>query len=98
MFLYGEAWDFGEVAHNQRGRNASQANLAGCRIGSFNDRLRDGVLGGSPYQSPDAQGFATGLFTAPNGGDGGGRGADEQRATLLHRTDWVRFSLAGLLR
>lgn len=27
IYLYGEAWDFGEVALNQRGRNASQHNL-----------------------------------------------------------------------
>lgn len=38
IYLYGEAWDFGEVAMNQRGRNASQQNLGGSRIGAFNDR------------------------------------------------------------
>jgi pullulanase/glycogen debranching enzyme len=38
MYIYGEAWDFGEVALNQRGRNASQHNLGGSRIGAFNDR------------------------------------------------------------
>lgn len=27
IYVYGEAWDFGEVALNQRGRNASQHNL-----------------------------------------------------------------------
>jgi pullulanase len=27
IYIYGEAWDFGEVALNQRGRNASQHNL-----------------------------------------------------------------------
>jgi len=29
IYIYGEAWDFGEVALNQRGRNASQHNLVG---------------------------------------------------------------------
>lgn len=29
IYVYGEAWDFGEVMCNQRGRNASQMNLAG---------------------------------------------------------------------
>lgn len=29
IYIYGEAWDFGEVAGNQRGRNAAQMNLAG---------------------------------------------------------------------
>lgn len=38
IYIYGEAWDFGEVALNQRGRNASQHNLGGSRLGAFNDR------------------------------------------------------------
>src|SRR5262249_52707124 len=29
IYLYGEGWDFGEVAGNARGVNATQANLAG---------------------------------------------------------------------
>lgn len=29
VYVYGEAWDFGEVAGNQRGRNASQLNIGG---------------------------------------------------------------------
>lgn len=32
-FRYGEGWDFGEVARNGRGVNASQANLYGSGIG-----------------------------------------------------------------
>jgi pullulanase len=46
IYIYGEAWDFGEVALNQRGRNASQHNLGGSRMGAFNDRCADllGVL------------------------------------------------------
>eukprot|EP00878_Enallax_costatus_P010482 GHUV01010944.1.p1 GENE.GHUV01010944.1~~GHUV01010944.1.p1 ORF type:complete len:704 (+),score=164.13 GHUV01010944.1:956-3067(+) len=97
IYIYGEAWDFGEVALNQRGRNASQHNLGGSRIGAFNDRMRDGAMGGSPYQPPDCQGFATGLATDPNGAHHQGS-AQEQLATLLHRTDWVRFALAGNLK
>ena len=38
-----------QVTGNQRGRNASQLNLAGTGIATFNDRLRDAVLGGSPF-------------------------------------------------
>ena len=34
IYLYGEAWDFGEVACNRRGRNASQLNIAGTGIGA----------------------------------------------------------------
>jgi pullulanase/glycogen debranching enzyme len=66
IYLYGESWDFGEVALNARGRNATQHNTGGTRLGSFNDRLRDGALGGSPYHPPDTQGFVTGLYVDPN--------------------------------
>lgn len=59
--------------------------------------MRDGAMGGSPYQPLDTQGFATGLAVAPNGASHQGS-AKEQLATLLHRTDWVRFALAGNLR
>lgn len=97
MYIYGEAWDFGEMAFNQRGRNASQHNLGGSRLGAFNDRMRDGAMGGSPYQPLDSQGFATGLATDPNGSHHQGS-AKEQLANLLHRTDWVRFTLAGNLK
>ncbi len=55
-----------QVACNQRGRNASQLNIGGMRLGSFNDRFRDALMGGSPFASPRYQGFATGLATAPN--------------------------------
>ena len=41
MYVYGEAWDFGEMALNARGRNASQHNLGGSRLGAFNDRCVD---------------------------------------------------------
>lgn len=33
IVVYGEAWDFGEVACNQRGRNASQLNIGGTGLG-----------------------------------------------------------------
>lgn len=34
IYLYGEAWDFGEVACNQRGRNACQVNISGTGLGT----------------------------------------------------------------
>ncbi len=49
IYLYGEGWDFGEVAYGARGLNATQANLAGTGIGTFNDRMRDAVRGGSAF-------------------------------------------------
>lgn len=99
IYLYGEGWDFGEVADNARGVNATQFNLAGTGIGTFNDRLRDAVRGGGPFDSGLAllsrQGFITGLGTLPN------RvlriapaGLAEEAA---HNADLIRIGLAGNL-
>ncbi len=57
---------FRQVACNQRGRNASQLNIGGTGLGSFNDRFRDALMGGSPFASPRYQGFVSGLHTSPN--------------------------------
>ena len=48
IYLYGEGFNFGDTANNQIGPNASQVNLYGFGIGTFNDRIRDGIRGGSP--------------------------------------------------
>jgi pullulanase-type alpha-1,6-glucosidase len=96
VYIYGEGWDFGEVGHNLRGPNASQGNLAGLGIGSFNDRLRDGMRGGRPFSGLQDQGFITGLFYSPNPADQGA--PEDQRARLLHYADWIRVGLAGNLR
>jgi pullulanase-type alpha-1,6-glucosidase len=90
IYLYGEAWNFGEVANDAQFEQARQANLAGTGIGSFNDRLRDGARGGGPFDDPRTQGFVTGLYYDPNGMPG-----SDSRAELLQRTDWVKVGLAG---
>jgi pullulanase len=77
--------------------NASQVNLYGNGIGSFNDRIRDGIRGGNPFGDLREQGFATGLFTDPNPNFSIGDQAT-QKAQLLHEADWVRVGLAGNLR
>ncbi len=92
IYLYGEGWDFGEVENGARGINATQLNMAGSGIGTFNDRLRDAVRGGTPFTGYRDQGFATGLFTDPNGTDQG-----DQKARLLEISDWIRLGLAGNL-
>lgn len=94
LLLYGEGWDFGEVAQGRRGVNATQGNMAGTGIGTFNDRIRDAVRGGNPFGDRREQGFATGLFTAPNGFQGGGAG---ERGRLLEAMDRIRVGLAGNL-
>jgi pullulanase-type alpha-1,6-glucosidase len=92
IYLYGEGWNFGEVADNARGQNAIQRNMAGTGIGTFNDRLRDGLRGGNPFGDLREQGFATGLYTFPNDS-----GQGDAKTTLLRVSDWVRIGLAGTL-
>lgn len=95
--LYGEGWDFGEVAGDARFEQATQANMAGTGIATFNDRLRDAVRGGGPFDAnPRVQGFATGLLSAPNG-DAVNGSAAEQRARLLHYQDLIKVGLSGNL-
>ncbi len=95
IYLYGEGWDFGEVAGNARGQNATQRNLAGTGIGTFNDRLRDAARGGTPFSGPQEQGFVTGLYTDPNDSAQGTEG--EQLTRLLSASDQIRVGLAGNL-
>jgi pullulanase len=62
IYLYGEGWNFGEVAYDARFAQATQVNMAGTGIGTFNDRLRDAVRGGGSFgDDPSVQGFASGL-------------------------------------
>jgi pullulanase len=96
IYIYGEGWDFGEVANNARGVNATQLNIGGTGIGVFNDRLRDGVRGGNPFSDPREQGFSTCLFLDPNVAEN--RTLAEQQAKLDSYTDWIRLGLAGNLR
>ncbi len=95
IYVYGEGWNFGEVANDARGRNATQLNLPGSGIGTFNDRLRDAARGGNPFGGLQEQGFVTGLYTDPNGTAQGE--AAEQLARLLHFSDQIRVGLAGNL-
>jgi len=95
IYVYGEGWDFGEVANNARGKNASQLNIAGTGIGVFNDRLRDAVRGGSPFSDVRDQGFATGLVLTDNANEK--RTIADQQIQLNNYTDWIRLSLAGNL-
>ena len=93
VYLYGEGWNFGVMANNARGVNAIQVNMAGTGIGSFSDRIRDAVRGGGPFSPRRDQGFATGLYTEPNGTFGGS--AADEKAALLRLSDFVRLGLAG---
>ena len=95
IYVYGEGWDFGEVANNARGKNASQLNIAGTGIGVFNDRLRDGARGGNPFDDVRLQGFATGLVLSNNSNEN--RDAEDQQIQLNNYTDHIRLGLVGNL-
>ena len=95
VILYGEGWEFGEVAGDRRFAQASQRNLAGTGIATFNDRIRDAVRGGRIPAGLTDQGFATGLATAPNALEE--RGEADQRAQALAEQLWVQLGLAGNL-
>jgi pullulanase/glycogen debranching enzyme len=95
--LIGEGWNFGEVADGARFVQASQLSLNGTGIGTFNDRLRDAVRGGSAGDSGEAmvtrQGYINGLVYDPNAKAG------QRPAEDLPRTaDMVRAGLAGSIR
>ncbi|MBV8657508.1 MAG: DUF3372 domain-containing protein [Burkholderiales bacterium] len=68
VYLYGEGWSQSGLSF----MNAQQANMAGTGIGTFNDRLRDAVRGGGPFDSGSAmvshQGFISGLCYDNNDG------------------------------
>lgn len=98
IYIYGEGFNFGETANSALGLNASQLNLYGYGFGTFNDRIRDGVRGGGPFDDERVQGFATGLFTDPSAYTQGNTMLADQKATLLHRSDWIRVGLTGNLR
>jgi pullulanase-type alpha-1,6-glucosidase len=99
IYIYGEGWNFGEVADNARGVNATQINLAGTGIGTFNDRGRDAVRGIGPFDSGSGllslQGFANGSYYDPKPTVPGT--PQDQLAQLLLQSDLIRVGMAGNL-
>jgi pullulanase/glycogen debranching enzyme len=93
--LVGEGWNFGEVADGARFVQASQLSLAGTGIGTFSDRARDAVRGGSATDSSHLradQGWINGEFYDPNGI------GQATRENLLDAADLIRIGLAGSVR
>ncbi|NHZ92990.1 DUF3372 domain-containing protein [Massilia sp. CCM 8733] len=95
--LIGEGWNFGEVADGARFVQASQLSLNGSGIGTFSDRARDHVRGGSAADAGadmiGRQGFINGLVYDPNALAG-----ERPLADLMQAADMVRVGLAGSLR
>ncbi len=96
--LLGEGWNFGEVENGKRFVQASQLSLNGTGIGSFSDRGRDAVRGGSYDDSGDniikRQGYINGM---QYDGNALNMGVSDPSA-LLRAADFVRVMLAGSVR
>ncbi|MDJ0657566.1 MAG: pullulanase-type alpha-1,6-glucosidase [Xanthomonadales bacterium] len=96
-YFYGEGWNFGEVANSRLFVQATQSELGGTEIGTFSDRLRDAVRGGS-YNAVgmgmrETQGIGNGLYTLPNDL----QPDDRNRGRYLLHADQLRVGLAGNL-
>ncbi|HEX8611327.1 MAG TPA: alpha-1,6-glucosidase domain-containing protein [Telluria sp.] len=95
--LIGEGWNFGEVADGARFVQASQLSLGGSGIGTFSDRARDHVRGGSAADAGAdmirRQGYINGLVYDPNALAG-----ERPLTDLMQAADMVRVGLAGSVR
>ena len=102
IYMYGEGFQIAEAANNAIGPNASQLNLYGTGIGSFNDRIRDSIRGGYIFASDNptlqTQGFATGLATDPSAYTSSTMGLADQQIAVNNEADLIRVSLAGALQ
>ncbi|MCP3934841.1 MAG: pullulanase-type alpha-1,6-glucosidase, partial [Actinomycetia bacterium] len=98
IYLYGEGWNFGEVADDARFIQATQMNMGGTGIGTFSDRLRDAVRGGGPFDGGTSritnQGFINGLVYDPNAQAYPTGVAEDE---MLLSADQIRVGLAGNL-
>ena len=103
IYFYGEGWKFGSLDAILPEAAASQKNTYGGGYGTFNDRIRDSVRGGSPFAPLWEQGFATGMYVDDNLLDQAGSETvedflEDQRASALNLADNIRIGLAGNLR
>jgi pullulanase-type alpha-1,6-glucosidase len=100
--FYGEGWDFGEVAQHARFEQATQIAMAGTGIGTFSDRLRDAVRGGSPFDGGEDQDGRRSLKYNQGFGNAAYMNdeVEDTAATtkaMLHNQDLVRLGMAGNL-
>ena len=95
IYIYGEGWNFGEVADDRIFTQATQFNMGGTGIGNFNDRSRDAIRGGFYSWSGREQGFANGRYLYPN--EDATASSDEQLQSLLDQADRIRVGMTGNL-
>lgn len=93
IYLYGEGWNFGEVANDARFEQATIGNMSGTGIGTFNDRFRNAVRGGHCCDTGEnlinRQGYISGLYLDPNAE------SSEGLQALLQYKDAIRAGMAG---
>jgi pullulanase len=94
IYIYGEGWNFGEVADNRIFDQATQFMMGGTGIGNFNDRIRDAIRGGFFAGSGRDQGFANGRYLFPNEEAGD---PDDEKQTLFSHADRIRVGMTGNL-
>lgn len=96
IYVYGEGWNFGEVADNRIFEQATQFNMNETGIGNFNDRSRDAIRGGNFTGSGRSQGFTNGQLLFPNEADQNDDAT--RRQNLLDQADRIRVGMTGNLR
>jgi len=94
LYIYGEGWNFGEVADNRIFDQATQFMMGGTGVGNFNDRIRDAIRGGFYSWVGRGQGFANGLYLFPNEESGS---TDAEREELFNQADRIRVGMTGNL-
>ncbi len=102
IYLYGEGWNFGSLVEKNPGAAFTQLNSYGAGIGSFNDRFRDAIRGGTTDSTEKSdQGFLTGLYFDFNqeiANRNTPTDLSDQKNKLNFLADVVKIGLAGNLR
>lgn len=101
VILFGEGWTFGSLVDREPNEAMTQINAFGLGVGTFNDRIRDALRGGTPHSSEKSdQGWATGLYWDFNhepANQNTPTAIDEQRDKLGHLSDVIKAGLIGNL-
>ncbi|MCS6838512.1 MAG: DUF3372 domain-containing protein [Bdellovibrionaceae bacterium] len=101
-YIYGEAWPFGSLYDRYPDQAMTQWNSYGAGIGTFNDRMRDALRGGTTqYREWTDQGVVSGLIDHFNHSfDNQNTPVTEQGRVekFLHYLDVVKIGLTGNLR
>lgn len=102
LYLYGEGWNFGSLLSKANNDAFVQENSYGAGIGTFNDRFRDAIRGGTTdHKEISDQGYVTGLYSDFNheiANRNTPTDSNEQKTKLNILGDVVKIGLAGNLR